>query len=148
MQISVVIPTYNREEHLSNCLLSLLAQTKKPFEILVIENSDNLYAEKIINNLESQFKKHNVFLYYFKNSINSGAIARNLGVSKAKGDLIAFLDDDVLLDPNYYEEIGKVFLEYPDALGVHGYNKLMNKAYKEMKNSFFIICWINVTNFL
>ena len=136
MKISVVIPTYNRKEHLSNCLFSLLAQTKKPFEILVIDNSDNSYAEKTINNLESQFKKQNVFLYCFQNSINSGAIARNLGASKAKGDLIAFLDDDVLLDPNYYEEIEKVFLEYPDALGVHGYNKLMNKAYQEMKNSF------------
>ena len=136
MKISVVIPTYNREEHLNNCLVSLLSQTKKPFEILVINNSDNSNAEKIINNLENQFKKQNVFLYCFKNLINSGAVARNLGASKAKGDLVAFLDDDVLLDTNYYEEIEKVFLEYPDALGVHGYDKLVNKAYKEMKNSF------------
>jgi glucosyl-dolichyl phosphate glucuronosyltransferase len=136
MKISVVIPTYNREEHLKNCLFSLLAQTKKPFEILVIENSDNPHAEMIIKNLENQFKKQNVFLYYFKNSINSGAIARNLGASKAKGDLIAFLDDDVILDANYYEEIEKVFLEYPDVLGVHGYNKLTINAYQEMKNSF------------
>ena len=136
MKISVIIPTFNREEHLNNCLSSLLTQTKKPFEILVIDNSDNSYAEKLINNLESKFKKQNVFLYSIKNPINSGAIARNLGASKAKGDLIAFLDDDVLLDSNYYEEIEKVFLEHPDALGVHGYNKLVNNAYQEMKNSF------------
>ncbi len=137
MDFSIVIPTYNRAKHLNNCLLSLLIQTKKPFEILVIDNSDNLDAKKIIDNLENKFKKQNVFLYYFKNSINSGAIARNFGVSKAKGDFIAFLDDDVVLDPNYYEEIEKVFLEHPDALGVHGYNKLGNKAYQEMKKSFF-----------
>ena len=135
-QISIYIPAFNAESTIRVCLNSILAQTLKPFEILVIDNSDNSYAEKTINNLESQFKKQNVFLYCFQNSINSGAIARNLGASKAKGDLIAFLDDDVLLDPNYYEEIEKVFLEYPDALGVHGYNKLMNKAYQEMKNSF------------
>ena len=137
MDFSIVIPTYNRAKHLNNCLSSLLIQTKKPFEILVIDNSDNLDAKKIIDNLENKFKKQNVFLYYFKNSINSGAIARNFGVSKAKGDFIAFLDDDVVLDPNYYEEIEKVFLEHPDALGVHGYNKLVNKAYQEMKKSFF-----------
>jgi len=136
VKISVVIPTYNREEHLNNCLFSLLNQTKKPFEILVIDNSETSYVKKIINNLENQFKEQNVSLYYFKNSINSGAVARNLGASKTKGDLVAFLDDDVLLDSNYYEEIEKVFLEYPDALGVHGYNKLVNNAYQEMKNNF------------
>ena len=136
MKISVVIPTYNREEHLNNCLFSLLNQTKKPFEILVINNSETSNVKKIINNLENQFKEQNVSLYYFKNSINSGAVARNLGASKTKGDLVAFLDDDVLLDPNYYEEIEKVFLEYPDALGVHGYNKLVNNAYRKMKKNF------------
>ncbi len=136
MRISVVIPTYNREEHLNNCLFSLLNQTKKPFEILVIDNSKTSFVKKIINNLENQFKKQNVYLYYFKNSVNSGAIARNLGASKTKGDLVAFLDDDVLLDSNYYEEIEKVFVKYPYALGVHGYNKLVNNAYEEMTNSF------------
>ena len=136
MRISVVIPTYNREEHLNNCLFSLLNQTKKPFEILVIDNAKTSFVKKIINNLENQFKKQNVYLYYVKNSVNSGAIARNLGASKTKGDLVAFLDDDVLLDSNYYEEIEKVFVKYPYALGVHGYNKLVNNAYEEMTNSF------------
>ena len=136
MKISVIIPTYNREEHLKNCLSSLLIQTKKPLEILIIDNSHNLYAKKVVNLFEEQFKLKNILIYNFKNSINSGALARNLGALKAKGDLIAFLDDDVLLDSNYYEEIEKVFLKYPDALGVHGYNKLINESYQKMKNSF------------
>jgi len=136
VKISVIIPTFNREKHLKNCLSSLLIQTKKPHEILIIDNSDNYYAKKVVNIFEEQFKLQNISLYYFKNSINSGAIARNLGVSKAKGDLIAFLDDDVLLDLNYYEEIEKVFLKYPTALGVHGYNKLVDNSYQKMKNSF------------
>ena len=59
-------------------------------------------------------------------------------LQKAKGDLIAFLDDDVLLDTNYYEEIEKIFIEYPDALGVHGYNKLTNKAYEENEKKYII----------
>ena len=136
MKISVIIPTYNREEHLINCLFSLLKQTKKPLEILIIDNSDNSYAKKVVNTFEEKFKLQNISIYCFKNSINSGAIARNLGASKAKGDLIAFLDDDIQLDQNYYEEIEKVFIDFPDALGVHGYNKVLNKSYQEMKNSF------------
>ncbi len=135
MKISVVIPTYNREEHLNNCLDSLLLQKKKPFEILIVDNSDVQYVKKIINNFENKFKEQDIHIFSIINPINSGAIARNLGASKAKGDLIAFLDDDVLLDTNYYEEIEKIFIEYPNALGVHGYNKLTNRAYEEMKKS-------------
>ena len=67
MKISVVIPTYNREEHLNNCLSSLLTQTKKPFEILVIYNSYNSYAKKVVNLFEEQFKLQNISIYFFKN---------------------------------------------------------------------------------
>ena len=130
MKISIVIPTFNREKHLNNCLSSLLLQKKKPFEVLVIDNSDDKYGKKITDSLKKKFKEQNIHISSFINPINSGAIARNLGASKAKGDLIAFLDDDVLLDTNYYEEIEKIFIKYPSALGVHGYNKLTNKAYK------------------
>ena len=136
MKISVIIPTYNREEHLKNCLSALLNQRKVPYEILVIDNSSNYNAQKVADNIKSEFDKKEIFLYYFKNSENSGATARNLGAFHAKGDLIAFHDDDVILDANYYEEIEKVFLEYPDALGVHGYNKLVNKSYQKMKSIF------------
>ena len=135
MKISVVIPTFNREKHLNKCLSSLLLQKKKPFEVLVIDNSDDKYGKKITDSLKKKFKEQNIHISSFINPINSGAIARNLGASKAKGDLIAFLDDDVLLDTNYYEEIEKIFIKYPNALGVHGYNKLTDKAYEEMKKS-------------
>ena len=57
MKISVIIPTYNREEHLKNCLSSLLNQRKVPYEILVIDNSSNYKAQKVVNNIMSEFDK-------------------------------------------------------------------------------------------
>ena len=57
MKISVVIPTYNREEHLKNCLTSLLNQRKVPYEILVIDNSSNYNAQKVADNIKSEFDK-------------------------------------------------------------------------------------------
>ena len=60
MKISVIIPTFNREKHLKNCLSSLLIQTKKPHEILIIDNSDNYYAKKVVNIFEEQFKLQNI----------------------------------------------------------------------------------------
>ena len=110
MKISVVIPTYNREEHLNNCLDSLLLQKKKPFEILIVDNSDVQYVKKIINNFENKFKEQDIHIFSIINPINSGAIARNLGASKAKGDLIAFLDDDVLLDKIIMRKLKKYLL--------------------------------------
>ena len=131
MKISVIIPTYNREEHLKNCLSSLLNQRKVPYEILVIDNSSNYKAQKVVNNIMSEFDKKETHLYYFKNTENSGAIARNLGAFRAKGDLIAFLDDDVILDGNYYYEIEKVFFKFPNALGVQGCDKFSYDSYQK-----------------
>ena len=70
MKISVVIPTYNREEHLNNCLESLLLQKKKPFEILIVDNSDDQYVKKIINNFENKFKEQDIHILSLINPIN------------------------------------------------------------------------------
>ena len=91
MKISIIIPTYNRDEHLKNCLSSLMSQIKIPYEILVIDNSKNYKAQKVVNNIMSEFDKKEIPLYYFRNKENSGATARNLGAFKAKGDLMMML---------------------------------------------------------
>ena len=137
MKISVVIPTYNREEHLKNCLSSLLNQKKVLYEIFVIDNSSNHNAQKIIDSIKNEFDKKKISLCYLKNNENSGATARNLGASHAQGDLIAFLDDDVILDVNYYHEIEKVFFKFPNALGVQGYDKCCYRGFQKTIDSFF-----------
>lgn len=136
MKISIIIPTYNREKHLKSCLISILNQKKLPSEVIVVDNADHNKAEKIINNMLSKFDSKGVFLIYLRNKENSGATARNLGASRAKGDLIAFLDDDVILDNNYYHEIESVFLNNPGALGVQGYDRELYNFDKKMESSF------------
>ena len=130
MNISVVIPTFNREKYLFNCLNSILLQKKKPIEIIIVDNSKNNKAKNIYKDIKKKFKKKKINLFYFRNKENSGAIARNLGAFKAKGDLIAFLDDDVILERNYYNEIHKVFLTNKDALGVQGIDTSLNHPKK------------------
>ncbi|MFD2528366.1 glycosyltransferase [Polaribacter marinaquae] len=85
--VSVIIPTYNRKQYLEKTILSVLNQTYKNIEVLVIDDgsSDN-YAKSVCEKFEKCF-------YYYKN--NGGvSSARNYGVRKAKGSFIAFLDDD------------------------------------------------------
>lgn len=85
--VSVIIPTYNRVKYLEEAITSVFNQTYKNFEILVIDDgSSNNYAESICNKYDNCF-------YLFKK--NGGlSSARNFGVKKAKGEYIAFLDDD------------------------------------------------------
>jgi GT2 family glycosyltransferase len=70
----------------------------------------------------NKFESLSISLTYVENPREcSAAIARNVGVEKAKGDIIMFLDSDVVLYPNYIEEILNVLKNYPNAVGVQGW---------------------------
>ena len=87
--ISVVIPTYNRPELLKKAIQSVINQTYKNFEIIIVDDSSIKNNEKIIKN----FNKKNII--YIKNKTRKGGgHSRNIGIKKAKGEYIAFLDDD------------------------------------------------------
>ena len=136
MKISIVIPTFNREQHLKNCLSSLLVQKKIPYEVLVVDNAKHYKAKDIVDSSNKAFTDNGVKLTYLRNKENSGATARNLGAFNSKGDLIAFLDDDVKLDTNYYYEIERVFLSYPKALGVQGWDPTVKKSFEKTNSNF------------
>lgn len=85
--VSIIIPTYNRAAYLEKAIQSVVNQTYQNFEILVVDDgSTTNYAELICN------KYPNCYYYNKKNGGLSSA--RNYGVKKAKGEYIAFLDDD------------------------------------------------------
>lgn len=88
--ISVIIPCYNAELHIKDCLESLLSQNfKRNFEIIIIDDASKDKTVEIIKT----FKFPNIKFYFLKE--NSGpAAARNLGLIKAKGEYVLFLDVD------------------------------------------------------
>jgi len=85
--VSIIITTYNRPNYLDVSIQSVVNQTYENIEIIIVDDGSKVnYAESISN----KYAKCN---YYYK--LNGGlASARNFGVSMAKGDYIAFLDDD------------------------------------------------------
>src|SRR3972149_5580300 len=87
--ISIVIPTYNRGKTINRAIESVLSQTFKEYEIIVIDDGSNDNTRDII-------KRHiRKVRYYYQN--NSGpSKARNIGIHMAKGEWIAFLDSDDL----------------------------------------------------
>ena len=94
IKVSVVIPTYNRYEHLLNAVNSVKNQDFKEFEIIIINDgsTDKNYYEKNLNdlNIKQIDIKENQKI---KNGFASDAI-RNIGIENAQGKYIAFLDDD------------------------------------------------------
>lgn len=101
--ISVIIPSFNREKTIEYCLQSVLNQTYKPLEIIIVDDCSNDRTIDIINSLNSSIIK------VVKLEKNSGAqAARNRGIIEAKGDWIAFQDSDDEWLPNKLEiQIGK-----------------------------------------
>lgn len=91
--VSIIIPTYNRSDMLDRLLESVINQTYKNFEVIVVDdNSNNIEAYKKV--VDKYSKAINEFTYY-RNAENKGApYCRNLGIKKSKYELLAFVDDD------------------------------------------------------
>ncbi len=88
-KVSVIIPTYNREEYICETIQSVLSQTFKDFEIIVIDDGSTDNTKKKLEAFGSKIK-----LIEQKNS--ERAIARNNGVQNSSGEYIAFIDSDDL----------------------------------------------------
>lgn len=99
-RISVIVATYNRQERLSRCLDALLAQTFRDFEVIVVDDGSDPPVQSSIATTHAASPTINVL----RTPTNGGpARARNLGVAQAKGEFIAFIDDDVVADPRLLE---------------------------------------------
>jgi glycosyltransferase involved in cell wall biosynthesis len=122
MRISVIIPTYFRKKDLAELFECLLAQTYKPFEVIVVDDTPNNDIRHLCEEYRTKFDESNIKLVYARNSRErSLTIARNVGVEKASGEVLLFLDSDMLLFNDYIEKIIDVFNEKPHSLGVQGY---------------------------
>ncbi len=92
IDISIIVPIYNAEKYLKKCLDSLINQTKKELEFILVNDGSTDNSEKIINSYEDQRIK------YFKNKNQGIGKTRNFGIEKASGKYLMFLDSDDFLD--------------------------------------------------
>lgn len=105
MRFSVIIPTYNRENELPKCIKSVLEQTYKDFEVLVIDNGSTDHTKDIVQKYMENDSRVN---YFWQENSGSPAGSRNTGIKNAKGEWIAFLDSDDYWYPQKLEEVSKV----------------------------------------
>lgn len=122
IKLSIIVPTKNNSKYLKRCIDSLLNQTFKNFEVIIV--SDSKLDSKIAREFELKDKRVKVL-----NNINKGlGGARNAGLEIAQGEFISFVDSDDWLEENTYEFILKKFKDNID-LVVFGVNVTGEKKY-------------------
>lgn len=99
---SVVIATRQRPGPLAECLASLQQQTFAPLQVIVVDSSQDSATGTVC---ESWAQQLGVPLLYLASPIRSAAVQRNLGAKRASGEVLVFLDDDVVLEPEFLAEL-------------------------------------------
>lgn len=110
---SVIIPTYNRSEELKKFIESLLQQTMLPDELIIVDDGNLTEIP-----LKEECLNAGILTVYVKKDTPGLTASRNAGIKFAKGDIVFFFDDDIVLSPQYIEKILKVYTD--DKNGVIG----------------------------
>lgn len=134
VKISVIVPVYNVEKYLKKCLDSLVKQKFNSYEVLVVNDGSPDNSQEIVEEYAKKYPK--IIKSYVKE--NGGvSSARNYGISKAKGDYIAFVDSDDYVDKYYLSSLYETAIkEKADIVVCDLYKKTDNKleimnGYKE-----------------
>ena len=97
--ISIIVPIYNAEKYINKCIDSILNQTKKELEIILINDGSTDNTEKLIKSYKDKRIK------YFKNTNHGIGYTRNFGIDKATSKYIMFLDSDDYLEKTACEKL-------------------------------------------
>lgn len=122
MKVSIVVPIYNSEKYLKRCINSILNQTYKNIEILLIDDGSDDNSGKICDRYSKRYRKIKVF--HIQNSGVSNA--RNLGIQNSTGEYIQFVDSDDYIKSDMTEKLIKNALKYDSDMVMCSY-KLISK---------------------
>lgn len=108
MKISIIIPTHNRADSLSRAIESVLSLQKEAyFEFIIVDNNSTDHTRKTVENYSG------VATYVFEKN-TAFTRARSTGADSANGDVLIFMDDDIVVKPGALTAITRVFEQYPD----------------------------------
>ena len=97
MKVSIIVPVYNSERYLSDCLNSLVNQTLSEIEIIAIDDASTDHSLEILIDYAAKYPRK---VKVYKNDQNKGqGASRNIGLSIANGEYVGFLDSDDYVAP-------------------------------------------------
>ena len=113
-KVSVIIPVYNSEKYIAKCLMSLVTQTEKEIEIIIINDGTKDDSAKIV----SLFAEKDKRVVYIEQEHKLQGAARNAGINAAKGEYIGFVDSDDWIDQDYFEKLYAAAAKYNSDLAL------------------------------
>ena len=133
MRFSIIIPLYNKQAYVRKALESVIAQTYKDFECIIVDDGSTDESLNVVNDFirtSERMKELSNERVQIITQKNAGvAAARNNGVAKSKGEYVCFLDADDWWEPNFLEEMDRLIKEYPEA-GMYATNYVYYKPGK------------------
>jgi glycosyltransferase involved in cell wall biosynthesis len=109
--VSIVIPTYNRANRVMQTLDSIFAQTYSYFEVIVVDDGSTDNTIQVLEEYKQQTPRKEIAFTIVRQANAGAPVARNKGLSMAKGEYIVFFDSDDLMLPNRIEEQISLMLE-------------------------------------
>lgn len=123
VKVSVIVPVYNVEIYLADCLDSVLQQTLKDIEIICINDGSTDKSPEI---LAEYARKDSRIIIISQENKGLGS-ARNRGLEVATGEYVAFLDSDDWVDKDYYEKLYNTAVKYGAEIACSGYKRCSEK---------------------
>jgi glucosyl-dolichyl phosphate glucuronosyltransferase len=114
-KISIVICTRDRSQDLADLLSTIFEQNYAPLEVIIVDDSRDNSTKTVCDNFASKNVSKLLFCVGSQEGLTA---ARNLGIKAAKGDVILFLDDDILLNRSVFKSIAEFLRDNPSAMGV------------------------------
>jgi len=133
MSVSVIVPVFNSEKYLSKCLDSLVNQTLKDLEVIIVNDGSTDNSQSIIDHCK---KKHPNLIKSIKTQNRGQAAARNLGIEMATKEFIGFVDSDDWIDYNMFKEMHDNAIKHDSDIVVCDMFKLFGNRYTYMKGIF------------
>jgi len=115
---SIVIPTKDRPKDLAELLLTVLKQSYRPFEVIIVDDSQISSAKEVSDSFRSKFESNGCNLRYVAGSGDGLTASRNLGIAIFHGDVLFFLDDDTILEQSVLNKLARFLRNHPDSMGV------------------------------
>lgn len=103
VSISIIVPVYGVEKYLKQCVESLINQTQKDIEIILVDDASPDNSASIMRDYENRFPDK-IRCFYSKVNLKQGG-ARNIGLKEAKGEYVLFVDSDDWIDPTMCEKM-------------------------------------------
>lgn len=141
-KISIILPTYNSDNVLENAINSVKAQTYENWELLIIENGKKGQAEQIARKINDERIK---YIYQEEPNVSN---ARNVGLEKATGEYIAFIDSDDQYEINFLEKMISNMIKNKSQLVTCGYRRVFEKNKMLISENDKILNTTNIKEYL